>query len=132
MEQSVSSGVIASDPGFDDLIRLRGLVGLGLGLFEIATPATIIAADALDQDAEPLVRVAGAHKAIIGAGLLAADDARPWLAAALAGSAYDGLALIAKHAKPAAYVRLAAVAAIDLALLARARRADAAGNVAGL
>lgn len=103
----------------DAAIKLRGAAGLALGAFEMANPQAIVEADKLEADAEPLVRLAGLHKAIVGAGLLSSSDARPWLAAALAGSVYDGLALMAKRASPAAFGRLAAVVLVDALLLAR-------------
>lgn len=108
-----------TDAGGDAAIRLRGAAGLALGAFEMAKPEAVVRADALDPGAEPLVRLAGLHKAIVGAGLLTASDARPWIAAALAGSLYDGFALMAKRASPAAYGRLAAVVLVDVLLLAR-------------
>lgn len=106
----------------DTPIKLRGAAGMALGALEMSKPDVVVQADQLDPDAEPLVRLAGLHKAVIGAGLLTASDVRPWLAAALAGSVYDGLALMAKRASPAAYARLAAVVAVDTILLARAMR----------
>ena len=108
-----------TDSKDDAAIKLRGAAGLALGAFEMANPQAVVRADHLDAGAEPLVRLAGLHKAIVGAGLLSSGDARPWLAAALAGSVYDGLALMAKRASPAAFGRLAAVVLVDALLLAR-------------
>lgn len=101
----------------DAFLLLRGVAGVVLGAYEMARPSQIMRMDGLSEGAKPLVRLAGAHKAVAGAGLIASEDPTPWLAGALAGSAYDGFALAWKQAKPAAYARLAALAVLDLMLL---------------
>lgn len=106
----------------DTALTLRAAAGIAFGALEMSQPRTVMQVDHLDQGAEPLVRIAGLHKAVIGAGLLTATDARPWLMAALAGSVYDGIALANKRASAAAYGRLAALVLVDVLLLARANR----------
>jgi hypothetical protein len=98
-------------------IAARGALGIALGAFELAYPSVIAQIDRLDARAEGLVRVAGAHKLVAGAGLLTARDARPWLMLALAGAAFDAVSLASKRAKPSALMTVAAMALVDAALL---------------
>ena len=110
--------------GLQGALYARAAFGIGLGLFELLRPEPVVRADGLNPGSEGLVRVSGLHKLIIGGGLMLAEDKTLWLAAALAGSAFDGACLATDHARPVGYARLAALATVDALLLAGALRED--------
>jgi hypothetical protein len=101
----------------DGLATLRGAAGVLLGVFELVAPHRVTKADGLKGRACGLVRAAGAHKVGAGLGLLTMASKTPVLQVALVGSLFDGMSLVRHRARPAAYARLAAVVAIDAALL---------------
>lgn len=103
---------------------------MGLGVLELLQPRRVRTVDGMtaERESHALVRIAGAHKLLIGLGLLAATRKQPWLKAALAGGAFDATALASKGGKASAIARVATLAAANAGLQALNRHEQMGGR----